>query len=95
MVVGSLRLSIRLHGCRSLKEKRKPRQRITQRIRNRFKVAVSEVDTQEHWTELTLGVATVGPHAGAVERVLRDVADFVEELGEGELLEEVLEIERY
>ncbi len=95
MVVGSIRLTIRLHGCRSLKEKRAPKQRIAQRIRNRFKVAVSEVDTQDVWTLLTLGVATVGPDRAPVERVLRDVADFVEELGEGELIEEVLEIERY
>ena len=95
MIVGSIRLTIRLHGCRSLKEKRSPRQRISQKIRNRFKVAVSEVDTQDVWTLLTLGVATVGPERPLVERVLRDVADFVEELGEGELIEEILEIERY
>jgi uncharacterized protein len=95
MVVGSIRLTIRLHGCRSLKEKRSPKQRISQRIRNRFKVAVSEVDTQDVWNELTLGVATVGPDRGPVERALRDVADFVEELGYGELIEEILEIERY
>ena len=95
MIVGSIRLTIRLHGCSSLKEKRGPRQRISQRIRNRFKVAVAEVDTQEVWTLITLGVATVGSSAALVERVLRDVADWVEECGEGELIEEILEIERY
>ena len=95
MIVGSIRLTIRLHGCSSLKEKRSPRQRISQKIRNRFKVAVAEVDTQDVWTLITLGVATVGSNRALVERVLRDVADFVEEDGEGELIEEVVEIERY
>ena len=95
MIVGSLRLTLRLAGCRSLKEKRAPRRSITSRIRTTFKVAVAEVDDQDLWNSLVLGIAAVGPDRGPVERVLRDVADFVEELGYGELIEEILEIERY
>ncbi len=94
MVVGSLRLTLRLPGCRSLKEKRQPRQSITSRIRNTFKVAVAEVDDQDLWNSLVLGVAAIGPDRGPVERVLRDVADFVEELGIGELIGETVEFHR-
>ena len=94
MVVGSLRLTVRLQGCRSLKEKRRPRQAITSRIRSSFKVAVGEVADQDLWNSLVLGIAAVGPDRGPVERVLRDVADFVEELGIGEVIEEVVDIHR-
>ena len=94
MVVGSLRLTVRLVGGRSLKEKRGPRRSITSRIRSAGKVAVAEVAGQELWNSLVLGVAAVGPDRGPVERVLRDVADFVEELGIGELIEEVVDIHR-
>jgi len=67
---------------------------LTDKIRNRFRVAVSEVDSQDVLDLLTLGVATVGPDRGPVERVLHDVADFVEETGVGELLEDSVEITR-
>ncbi len=94
MVVGCLRLVIRLHGCSSLKEKRAPRRMLTDKIRSRFKVAVSEVDSHDLLDLLTLGVATVGADSGQVEGVLRKVADYVEEAGTGELLEDRLEIVR-
>ena len=94
MVTGTLRLSIRLHGCRSLKEKRRPRQMLRDQIRNRFKVAVAEVADQDTWDLLTLGVAAVGPDRVPVERVLQQVAEMVEASGVGELLEDRTEIHR-
>ncbi len=95
MIVGSLRFTVRLHGCRSLKEKRKPRLSLSQKIRNNFRVSVSEVADQDVLNMLTIGVATVGPHRAPVEQVLRKVADFVEESGIGELVDEELHFERY
>ncbi len=94
MVVGSLRLVLRLHGSRSLKEKRRPRRMLTDRLKNKFNVAVSEVDSQDVWNLLTLGVVAVGPDRGPVEKTLRDVAEFVADFGEGELIEDVIAIER-
>jgi uncharacterized protein YlxP (DUF503 family) len=94
MVVGSLRLTLRLHGCSSLKEKRSIRRRIGDRVRNRFKVAVAEVAHQDVWTLLEFGVATVGPDRGPVERVLRDVVEFVDSLGLSEIVGDEIEIER-
>lgn len=95
MVVGSLRFSLRLHGAHSLKEKRRPRRMLTDRIRSRFKVAVSEVADQDTLNLLTMAVATVGPDAVPVEAVLRAIIDFVEEVGEGELISERIELVRY
>lgn len=95
MIVGAIRLTLRLHGCRSLKEKRRPRQALAQKIRNAFSVSVSEVADQDVLNMLTLGVATVGPHRQPVEQVLERVADFVEESGIGELVDQELHIERY
>lgn len=94
MVTGTLRLQVHLPGCSSLKEKRSSRQRISSRIRNSFKVAVAEVDTQDTWDMLTLGIAAIGPDRAPVESVLRKVADFVEDLGEGRLEREDLEFHR-
>ena len=94
MVTGTLLLRIRLHGCRSLKEKRRPRQMLRDRIRSRFKVAVSEVADQDTLNLLCLGVATVGPDPGPVQQVLQDVATMVSESGVGELIEDSVELHR-
>ena len=95
MVVGHLVVSLRLHGVRSLKEKRRPRRMLTDRIRSRFKVAASEVADQDTWGLLTLGFATLGPDKAPVEQVLRAIADFIDESGTGELIDEVMRFERY
>jgi len=94
MVTGTLKLKIHIPGCSSLKQKRSVRQRVVSRIRNQFKVAVAEVDTQDIWETLTLGVATLGPNKTPVESTLRKVADFVESLGEGRLESEELDFIR-
>ena len=94
MVTGTLLLRIRLHGCRSLKEKRRPRQMLRDRIRSRFKVAVSEVADQDTLNLLSLGIATVGPDPGPVQQVLQDVATMVSESGVGELIEDSIELHR-
>ena len=95
MVVGSLEMSLRLHGVRSLKEKRKPRMMILSKLRNRFHLAAAEVDDQDTWNVLTIGMATVGPHRGPVEQALKDAADWVADTGVGEITLEQMEIERY
>lgn len=95
MVVGSLEVTLRLHGVRSLKEKRKIRQSLLSKIRTGFKLAAAEVDDQDTWDALTVGVAAVGPHRGPVEQVLRDACDYIANGDYGELLDERIEIERY
>ncbi len=95
MIVGSLRVTLRLHDVRSLKEKRSPRRMITDRVRSRFKIAASEVDDQEVLNLITLGFATVGPDAGVVDAVLRRVADFIEDLGVAEVIDEAVYIDRH
>jgi len=64
------------------------------RIRSRFKVAVSEVDDQDMLNLLTLGVSTVGPDAGVVQQVLQDIATMVADLGVGELIEDSIKLYR-
>jgi len=95
MVVGTLIVSVRLHDAHSLKEKRRPRRMLCDRARSRFKVAAAEVADHETWNLLTLAFSTVGPDRGPVEQVLRAVGDFVEDSGEGELIDETLHFERY
>ena len=47
MVVAASVIELHIHGCRSLKEKRGVLRSISRRLRNRFNVAVAEVDAQD------------------------------------------------
>jgi len=80
MHVGAALVELRVHGSRSLKEKRGVIRSITQRVRNRFNVSVAEVDGQGTWTWAILGVVATGHDPVAIRRVLDAVVDFVEDL---------------
>ena len=95
MIVGSLEVTLRLHGVRSLKEKRRIRLSLLSKLRTGFKLAASETDDQDIWDALTIGIATVGPHRGPVQQVLRDACDYIANGDYGELLDDRMEIERY
>ncbi len=49
-----------------------------QRIRNKFGLAVAEVDDNDAWQIATIGVACVANEAQHCERVLKEVVAFVE-----------------
>jgi uncharacterized protein YlxP (DUF503 family) len=62
----------------SLKDKRQVVRSVAQRIRNKYQVAVAEVDDQDAWQIATLGVACVANTARHCEEVLQEVLGFVE-----------------
>ncbi|MBN2450014.1 MAG: DUF503 domain-containing protein [Lentisphaeria bacterium] len=77
MVIGVLTLEIAIEGAFSLKEKRMTVNRIRDRVRQTFNVAVAEVDDQDIWNRACIAVVAVSneqPHANAM---LSKVVDFV------------------
>lgn len=79
MQIGVCRVSLFLPGVQSLKGKRQIARSITSRIRNQFNVAVSEVEDQDLWQRLTLGICCVSNDAGHANQVLSNVVSFVED----------------
>ncbi len=67
---------------------------ITQRVRNRFNLAVSEVGEQDRWQRALLGLAAAGAEAVPVRRVLEQAVDFIEELHLAEVTHSDIEILR-
>ncbi len=80
MVTASMRLVYRLPEARSLKDKRRVRNRIQDRVRARFDVAINEVEDQDEHRRLVFGVAAVGNDARVLGSVLDKVIHFVDEL---------------
>lgn len=77
MNVGVCKIRLRLPENASLKSKRQVLKSITSRIRNKFNVAVAEVDDHEMWQLATIGICCVSNDRRYTNRVLSKVVDFV------------------
>ena len=94
MIVGAAVVEIHVHGSRSLKQKRGVVRSITQRVRNRFNLAVSEVGGQGTWQRAVLGIAATGGDPQRVRTVLERAIRFIEELHLAEVRDTDIEIIR-
>ena len=75
MVVGTLCLTLRLEGCRSLKDKRQILRSLMDRARREFCVAIAEVGDHDLWGNAVVGVACVSTDAAHAESILQHVVD--------------------
>jgi len=93
MNVGVCRISFRLPENSSLKDKRRVLKSITTRVRNKFNVAVAEVDDHDLWQLATLGISCVSNDKRHANEVLSKVVDFISESRfEVEMLDYQIEI---
>ena len=61
----------------SLKGKRRVLKSITTRVRNKFNVSVAEVDDQNLWQRVTLGICCVSNNNRYTNEVLSKVVDLI------------------
>jgi uncharacterized protein YlxP (DUF503 family) len=93
MHIGICQLMLYLPSTQSLKDKRQVARSVTSRIRNQFNVAVAEVEDNDLWQRLTLGVCCLSNDASHANEVLSRVVSFVEEArGDLQLLDYKTEI---
>ena len=79
MHIGVCRLSLYLPESSSLKDKRQTARSLSDRLRNRFNVAVAEVEDANMRQRLTLGVCCVSNDRGHADAMLSSLLNFVEE----------------
>ncbi len=80
MYVGVCRLTFHLPANGSLKGKRQVAHSLITRLRQRFQVAAAEVDGQDRWQILVVGVSCVSNEAQHASRVVDSVVSYVEGL---------------
>ena len=90
MYVGALRMELYMPQCRNLKEKRQVIKSIIDRTRNRFNVAVAEIDKHDLWQVCSLGISCVSNSEYAVRETLSHVDRSVRAMGKAEVLESPL-----
>ncbi len=69
--VGVLTLELRLEDAHSLKDKRHVVQSLKERLRNKFNVAVAEIDYQDLWQRAMVAAVTVSSDHGRAAQVLQ------------------------
>ena len=80
MTVGTMKIKLHLSTSTSLKDKRSVLQSSMSQIRNRFQVAVAEVDESELWQIAVIGVVCVSNSNKHSSQILNSVMKFVESL---------------
>ena len=73
MLAALCRFDLRIPGCTSLKEKRHVLKSLTASLRQKFNVAVAEVEHQDLWQRARLAVVSVNTDHGHLESTLQAV----------------------
>ncbi|HEY97103.1 MAG TPA: DUF503 domain-containing protein [Dehalococcoidia bacterium] len=79
MNVGVCRIFLRIPENMSLKGKRQVLKSITSRVRNKFNVAVAEVEDNDAWQMATIGICCISNNKRHSNRVLSQTVNFIEE----------------
>lgn len=78
MNVGVSKVSLRIPENMDLKGKRQVLKSIISRVRNKFDVAVAEVDDNDSWQLATIGICCISNNKRHSNQVLSRVVDFIE-----------------
>lgn len=78
MNVGVCKISLRIPENMSLKGKRQVLKSITSRVRNKFNVAVAEVDNNDVWQMAVIGICCISNDKRHSNQVLSKVVNFIE-----------------
>ncbi|RTZ96523.1 MAG: DUF503 domain-containing protein [Deltaproteobacteria bacterium] len=92
MVVGLVKITLRLHDCKSLKEKRKVVKSMIGRIRNRFNVSAAEVGANDIWKRAEIGFALMGNAGPLVNAKLDKLLNLAHDICLAEIIDSEMEI---
>ncbi|TMK86365.1 MAG: DUF503 domain-containing protein [Actinobacteria bacterium] len=87
MLVALCRFDLRIPGMASLKEKRHVVKTLTGSLRQRFNVAVAEVDHQDLWQRAAIAVSAVAGDGYHLKRVMHEVERHIDRWDEVEIID--------
>lgn len=92
MTIGILRLAIFIHDSNSLKEKRMVMHSLKAKLRNRFNVALAQIDDDDKWQKATLAVVGVERDRKNMNGKLSEIINFIEEFNNINLIDHEMEL---
>ena len=87
MYTVSAKLTFYISQAGSLKDKRQVCRSLIDKVRHRFNASIAEVDTQDIHQSLTIGVAVVSGNMAHAQKSLDEIARYMEEQADAELIE--------
>ena len=92
MVVGIGMITFRLHGTRSLKEKRKIVKSIISRMRNSFNASGGEVGSNDIYQRAEIGFTLTGNDRLVINSKIDKMFNMADEMGLAEIVDTKMEI---
>jgi uncharacterized protein YlxP (DUF503 family) len=92
MVVGTLKMEMRLTDNRSLKGKRKVVKSMVDKVKARFNVSIAEVGANDKWQRIELGISAIGNDRRHIDASLNRVLTFLESLYLAQIIRTEIEI---
>ncbi|MBN1906498.1 MAG: DUF503 domain-containing protein [Deltaproteobacteria bacterium] len=92
MVIGAMSIELFIHENNSLKGKRRIVKSIIGKVKSRFNLAIAEVEYNDKWQRIGLGISAVGNDRGHIDSVLATVLTFIESLYLAEIIDSRIEI---
>jgi uncharacterized protein YlxP (DUF503 family) len=86
MIVGVLTIELVLYASSSLKEKRFVVKSIKDKLKNKFNIAVAEIDYLDKWQRAKIGIVTIGNDYSHVEQSIQKVFDYLDDWNEFEIV---------
>ncbi|MBC8274066.1 MAG: DUF503 domain-containing protein [Chloroflexi bacterium] len=77
MNAGICRIKLHLSESQSLKDKRRIVKSIISRLRSKYNISIAEVDDQDLWQLVTLGIACVSNQNQHVDETLSKAMSFI------------------
>lgn len=90
-----MEIKIRVSFVNSLKEKRMILRSIREKVKNKFNVSISEVDSQDNHKLITFGISSVSSERDLLNNLKEKIIDYIEGNFEGEIVGIYEEIENY
>lgn len=92
MIVGTCTIKLFLHANHSLKGKRKVVNSIKDRIKRKFNVSIAEIDSNDDWQRIVLGIAMVSNDQKIIHGVLNSLVEAIDLMHLAEMLDYQVEI---
>jgi len=73
MPIAFLTLELRIEGAHSLKDKRQVLRSMKDKLRNKFNVAVAELDATDLWQRATIGVVSISGSQDYLRGLMQNV----------------------
>lgn len=92
MIIGTIKIRIHVPWVQSLKEKRSIVKSVVAKTRQKFNVAIAEIEEMDHHQFIVLGIACVSNEQKMADRLCNQVLRFIDQTTEGNIIDEEWEI---